>query len=133
MDLRIDARSPVPIYAQIVDGIRTLVARRALRTGEQVPSVRELAARLRVNRNTAAKAYQMLEHEGYLETRVGQGTFVAKVTPLWSTDAVRERLVQRVDALLMEALHLGVSFDDLPELLAARARRFAPTASTRRC
>ena len=64
MELRIDPASAVPVYAQVVDQIRMLIALRALRPGDKLPSVRELAAQVRINRNTAAKAYQLLEAAG---------------------------------------------------------------------
>src|SRR5258706_9252303 len=86
MELRIDPASAVPIYAQVVDQIRSLVASRALRAGDQLPSVRDLAVTLRVNRNTAAKAYQILEADGVIETRAGQGSFIADGTPRWSRE-----------------------------------------------
>ena len=57
MELRIDAASAVPMYAQVVDQVRTLVALRALRPGDKLPSVRALAVQVRINRKTAAQAY----------------------------------------------------------------------------
>src|SRR5438128_2401894 len=81
MILNLDPVSPVPIYLQIVDQVRRLIALGALRPGERIPSVRELAARCRINRNTAARAIQELERAGVVRTQVGQGTFVAEEPP----------------------------------------------------
>ena len=61
MDLRLDPASAVPLYAQVVQQVRSLIASRVLRAGDRLPSVRELAVSARINRNTAAKAYQALE------------------------------------------------------------------------
>jgi len=117
VELRIDAASAVPIYAQVVEQVRTLVALRAIRPGDRLPSVRELATSLRINRNTAAKAYQLLESMGVLETRAGQGTFVAdKVTP-WSDEERQRRLESSLERALVEAYHLEIPFEEIPEAL----------------
>jgi DNA-binding transcriptional regulator YhcF (GntR family) len=79
--LRIDATLPVPIWSQIEDGVRHLVASGALRPGDLLPSVRDLAKEQRINPNTVAKAYQRLVDAGVLETRRGEGTFVAENPP----------------------------------------------------
>jgi GntR family transcriptional regulator len=79
--LRIDPTLPVPIWSQIEDGMRHLVAAGALGRGESVPSVRDLARAQRVNPNTVAKAYQRLVDAGVFETRRGEGTFVASHPP----------------------------------------------------
>jgi GntR family transcriptional regulator len=124
MDLRIDPASATPIYAQVVDQIRALVATRALRAGDQLPSVRDLAVRLRVNRNTAAKAYQILEVDGVIETRAGQGSFVADGTPRWSREERYRRVEKALDHSLVEAHHLDVPFEEVPQILDRRIRSF---------
>lgn len=122
--IHLDPQSPVALYLQICEQIRRLVALGALRPGDRLPTVRELAARTRVNRNTAARAIQQLESEGLVRTRVGQGTFVAD----GAARAGREHLGRVVDAaidrLLVEAGAAGVSLDDLPRRLEARIERF---------
>jgi GntR family transcriptional regulator len=79
--IRVDPTLPSPIWSQIEESVRYLVASGALRPGEAVPSVRDLARELRVNPNTVAKAYQRLVEAGILETRRGEGTFVAERPP----------------------------------------------------
>ena len=125
MDLRLDPASAVPIYVQICEQIERLVASRALRAGDQLPSVRDLAARLRVNRNTAAKAYQILESDGVIETRAGQGCFVAEGVPRWSHEERVRRLEQTLDRAVVEAIHLEVPFAEIPPLLDRRIRFFS--------
>ena len=125
MDLQLDPASAVPIYAQVVDQVRALVATRALRPGDKLPSVRELAAALRVNRNTAAKAYQALEADGVVETRAGQGCFIADGGPRWSRAERYRRIELSVDRTLVEAHHLEISFKELPGIVDRRIKKFS--------
>ena len=124
MELRIDPSSAVPVYAQVVEQVRTLVALRALRPGDKLPSVRELAAQVRINRNTAAKAYQLLEAMGVLETRAGQGTFVADGVPPWSRDERLRRFEHSLNRALVEAYHLEIPFDEVLEITERLVRDF---------
>ena len=73
---RLDARSGVPTYLQVVEQVRRGLLLGYLRDGDQLPTVREVAAALVVNPNTVAKAYRELEREGLVAPRAGQGTFV---------------------------------------------------------
>jgi GntR family transcriptional regulator len=73
----INPADPEPIWRQIEDGVRRLVALGALTPGASVPSVRDLARDLRVNPNTVARAYQRLTEHGVLTVRRGEGTYVA--------------------------------------------------------
>ena len=75
----IDPRRPTPLWEQIAARVRVAVAAGELRPGESLPSVRELARRLRVNPATVAQAYRELAQEGFVETRHGSGTFVREV------------------------------------------------------
>ena len=84
--IQLNCRDAKPIYEQVKDGIRHLVIANALAADEKLPSVRELAAKLAINPNTIAKAYQELEREGYVYSVSGKGTFVAK-----GTDAQKQR------------------------------------------
>jgi len=124
MELRIDPALAVPVYAQVVEQVRTLIALRALRPGDKLPSVRELAAQVRINRNTAAKAYQLLEAAGVLETRAGQGTFVADGVPPWSRDERLRRFEHSINRALVEAYHLEIPFDEVLKITERLARGF---------
>jgi GntR family transcriptional regulator len=88
----IDPKSAVPIYRQIMDQISRSVAAGILAPGDQLPSVRELAARLLVNPNTVARVYRDLERDGLLETRRGQGTYIAAKASAMA-DGERRRLL----------------------------------------
>ena len=120
MILRIDTTSSVPVYAQIVDQIKRVIASGTLKTGDPLPSLRETAIKLRVNPLTVGKAYKQLEQEKLIETRHGLGSFVTASAPGAADDYRREVLAQAIDYLLVDACHLGVSFDQVKELLEER-------------
>jgi GntR family transcriptional regulator len=79
--IRLNPALPTPLWSQIEDGVRHLVASGALAPGAALPSVRDLARSERINPNTVAKAYQRLVDAGVLESRRGEGTFVAERPP----------------------------------------------------
>lgn len=134
MELHLDPTSPVPLYLQIVEQLRRLVALGALRPGDRLPTVRELAARLRVNRNTAGRAIQYLEAEGIVRTRVGQGTFVQDGAPRLRQLEREGALDRALDRLIDEARSLGVPLDELGRRLVRRVERSsgAPSAKNER-
>jgi GntR family transcriptional regulator len=76
MEILLDFRSGQPIYLQIVEQVRKLVAEGALRQGDQLPTVRQLATELRVNFNTVARAYRLLDEAGLISTQQGRGTYI---------------------------------------------------------
>jgi GntR family transcriptional regulator len=109
----IDARSPIPLYAQIANRLRVAVATGELSSGTALPSVRQLATQLRVNPATVVQAYRELEQAGVVESRQGAGTFVRELAET-KREAERAREAQRlIRKLLQEASHLGVSAQDL--------------------
>ena len=107
--IRIDATLPTPIWSQIEDAIRHLVASGALQPGDAVPSVRDLAREQRINPNTVAKAYQRLVEAGVLETRRGEGTFVAQKPPAMPAAERARVLRDGASRLATLAVNLGVS------------------------
>ena len=108
MLFHVDFKTGKPTYLQLVDQVRYAAASGGLRTGEPLPSVRELAEQLRVNRNTIAKAYTELESQGVIETVPGKGCFLKNGnTPF--TKPVRERiLLKEIDEAVVTAHHLQV-------------------------
>jgi GntR family transcriptional regulator len=120
MTYELDPTGPVPLYQQLVGRLRRLIALGALGPGERLPTVRELAVRARVNRNTAARAIQELEREGLVRTRVGQGSFVADGGIAVDREARAAILDRRLDDLVAEAEALGLPLGELPERLRRR-------------
>lgn len=112
-------QNPRPIYVQIMDEVRRAVALGDLEQGDPLPSVRNLAAEIRVNPNTVAKAYRELESEGIVQARRGRGTFVA---PTASQVDERRRLEREVARrALREAHRHGLTVADLMSVLEAEA------------
>lgn len=119
MYLSLDSHSGTPIYLQIKEQMRLAVATGAILPGEQLPTVRELAAQLRINPNTMARVYRELQAEGLLVSRQGSGTFVADdaraLVDRQSPDLVRQKM-RGVIALGMSLglplERLGAMFDD---------------------
>lgn len=120
MQIHITASDGVPIYLQVVNQIKYLVAAGRLVAGEELPPIRTLAEKLVVNPNTIARAYRELEMAGIVEKRRTAGTYVSdQGSPL----ARRERmkiLTDRIDQLLAEAGHMDVSLDEVLKLMQKR-------------
>ncbi len=121
MFLRIEKGSAVPISRQIADQIASLCASGGVRPGERLPSVRELARDLAVNQNTVLRVYERLSGEGLLEMRHGLGTFAAGRASKSRLASHRARLVDELRQIARQAIGLGLSSDELHNLLAEAA------------
>ena len=118
----------MPIYLQIVNQVKYLVAAGRLAVGEELPAIRVLAERLTVNPNTIARAYRELEISGIVEKRRTTGTYVSAAgSPLARRERVKI-LTERIDALLVEARQLGVPTDEVIELLRQREAILLPNS-----
>ncbi|MCC6233534.1 MAG: GntR family transcriptional regulator [Verrucomicrobiales bacterium] len=129
MHLRIQAASGVPIYLQLVQQIRSLVASRQLAAGAELPAIRTLAERLLINPNTVARAYLELERANIVVKRHGSGTYVAENPPPVARSQQQSILAERVDGLLAEAAQMGIGVEDLVGLLRRRHQRMASPPS----
>lgn len=115
--LRVDPARTVPIWSQIEEGLRRLVASGILGAGEAVPSVRDLARDLRVNPATVSKAYQLLTDEGVLEVRRGEGTFVHATPPGMGRGERARRLREAALHYASLGVTLGANRDEALEQL----------------
>jgi len=126
VQIHISTSDGVPIYLQIVNQVKYLVAAGRLAPGEEIPPIRVLAEQLLINPNTVARAYLELERAGIVRKKHGSGTYIDdNGSPL----ARKERLKilhQRADALLAEASHLGVGLSEVVELLRQRDQIINP-------
>src|SRR4051812_35115592 len=120
MQIHISTSDGVPIYLQIVNQVKYLVASGRLAPGEELPPIRTLAEQLVVNPNTVARAYRELEAAGIVTKRRTTGTYVSDAgSPLARQERLRI-LTDRIDLLLAEARQMDVGTDELVDLLRER-------------
>lgn len=120
MDINIDLTDGVPIYRQIVNQVKYLIASGLLRPGEELPPIRTLALQLKVTPNTVVKAYDELETSGIIHKRRGADTYVSEARSLLAHRERRRIIEQRIDALLAEAHQLNFTVDDIEKILRER-------------
>ncbi|MHB8900986.1 MAG: GntR family transcriptional regulator [Thermoguttaceae bacterium] len=123
MQIRISSNDGVPIYLQIANQVKYLVASGRLAPGDEIPPIRALAEQLVVNPNTVARAYRELEIAGVVEKRRTAGTFVADAGSKFSRRECRKILAERVDALLAEARQMKIPTLDVIRLIEERQQR----------
>ena len=116
---RIDPRSPTPLYEQIASRLRIAIASGELGAGAGLPSVRQLAAQLRVNPATVVQAYRELESEGFVKTRHGAGTFVSEIDPGKKSSERSEEARRLVREMIAAASRFGLTAQDLAEAMHA--------------
>ena len=116
MRIHISATDGVPIYMQIVQQVRRLVAGGELNPGDELPSIRALADQLLINPNTVARAYRDLEVAGVVTSSRGLGTYVAETDAQLAHAEKRTMLVERVDALLIESRQLQIPLDEVKRI-----------------
>jgi GntR family transcriptional regulator len=114
---RLDSRSGVAPYRQLVDQVRQAVEAGRLRGGDQLPSVREVVTQVTINPNTVQRAYRELEHLGLAEGRLGLGTFITNSPDTLSIDDAHAELSRQLQRWIERARHAGVSDDDMLELV----------------
>ena len=113
MQIRVDPKSDVPVFRQIMDAVKSAIARGACAPGDMLPSVRQMALLAVVNPNTVAKAYRELEREEIVVTRPGAGIFVANGSARACRTAWRETVSARFHEVVAEARRAGLSDDEL--------------------
>ena len=126
--LRLDLRSGVPVYRQIIDQVRTGVAAGTLTAGDQLPTVRQLAVDLAINPNTVMRAYRELELGGLLETHQGTGTFIRNKKIIKNSGEHERQLTQLANEFTARAGAAGFTVEELLE----RLRELAPQSKQRR-
>jgi GntR family transcriptional regulator len=110
----IDYRSGVPIYVQIVEQVRQRVSTGELRPGDQLPTVRQMATDLRVNFNTVARAYRLLDEAGLISTQQGRGTYIWETPPPEATERLRsENLGALTRRYMFESHRLGFTPEEV--------------------
>jgi GntR family transcriptional regulator len=131
VDITINLTDGVPIYRQIVNQVKYLVASGLLQPGEELPPIRTLALQLKVTPNTIVKAYGELETSGVVHKRRGSGTFVSDGRPQLALRERRRLIERRIDALLAEAHQLNFTADEILRMVRERKADMDETTSER--
>ena len=119
LTLQIDFRSGLPIYTQIVNQVQAQVASGILEPGDQLPTVRALAEELRVNFNTVARAYRILDEERIISTQQGRGTYITEIPPPRVSEKLRrETLEALTQRFISEAVRLEFSKTEIRQIVS---------------
>lgn len=123
MNFDVEFTTHVPIYIQLSEQVKHAIASGELKPGDQLPTVRQLAADLRVNFNTIARAYRALDEEGIISTQHGRGTFILEPSSERKSAALRrEDLEALTEHFLVEAGKLEFSADEVLELVGEKIK-----------
>ena len=117
LGIEVDFRSGIPIYIQIMDQIKHKIAIGLLKPGDQLPTVRQMATDLRINFNTVARSYKLLDEEGIISTQHGRGTYILDLPSEENSEKLRfEDLLRLSSNFLLEAEKLGFGPDEIREV-----------------
>ncbi len=118
LTLQIDFRSGLPIYTQIINQVQAQVAGGVLKPGDQLPTVRALAEDLRVNFNTVARAYRILDEARVISTQQGRGTYITEIPPPKVSERLRrESLEALTQRFISEAMRLEFSKTEIRQMV----------------
>ena len=116
--LQIDFRSGLPIYTQIVGQVQSQVVGGVLKPGDQLPTVRALAEELRVNFNTVARAYRLLDEARIISTQQGRGTYITEIPPPNVTAQLRKEALEALThRYIHEAMRLDFSKSEISQMV----------------
>lgn len=118
LEFGLDFRSGVPIYVQIVEQVQQSVAAGKLKPGDQLPTVRQLASEIRVNFNTVARAYRMLDEAGLISTQQGRGTYILDQPLEGLRDLLKQETLEvQTRRFVTEMIRQGYSRDDVKKIV----------------
>ena len=118
LTLHLDFHSGLPIYTQIVNQIQSQLVNKILKPGDQLPTVRALAQELRVNFNTVARAYRILDEARIISTQQGRGTYIIEIPPPEISEKLRyESLTALTQRFVIEAFRLGFSEREVSQMV----------------
>ena len=123
LNFELDFHSGLPIYTQIVEQISGRVANGILKPGDQLPTVRALALDLRVNFNTVARAYRILDEARIISTQQGRGTYIMEKPPPKVTEKLRRESLEGLTRRFVdEALRLGFSQTEIRQMVSEQLK-----------
>ena len=118
LTLHLDFHSGLPIYTQIVNQIQSQLVNKVIKPGDQLPTVRALAEELRVNFNTVARAYRILDEARIISTQQGRGTYITEIPPPDVSEKLRhESLAALTQRFITEAFRLGFSEREVSQMV----------------
>ncbi|MCP3853358.1 MAG: GntR family transcriptional regulator [Actinomycetia bacterium] len=121
--LSVDPTLPLPVYEQIRGQIVRMIAAGTLGPGHRLPTIRQLAVDLGLAKGTVARAYELLESDGVIETLGRKGSFVVETPPVSAADRATE-LAQAAESLVVTARQLGADLDEVRRALDSAWQRF---------
>ena len=131
--LQIDFRSGLPIYIQIVNQVQAQIASGILNPGDQLPTVRALAEELRVNFNTVARAYRLLDEARVISTQQGRGTYITEIPPPRVKEKLRKEALEALtQRYIDEAVRLDFSKEEIIEKLQEQLKNGSETKEPER-
>jgi len=131
LTLQIDFRSGLPIYTQIVNQVQAQVAGGNIKPGDQLPTVRALAEELRVNFNTVARAYRILDEARIISTQQGRGTYITEIPPPHVSEKLRrETLEALTQRYISEATRLDFSKSEIRQMVSDQLKAWQESNKT---
>ena len=129
--LQIDFRSGLPIYTQIVNQVQAQVVSGILKPGDQLPTVRALAEELRVNFNTIARAYRILDEARIISTQQGRGTYITEIPPPNASEKLRrETLEALTQRYISEAMRLEFTRSEIRQMVSDQLKAWTANVAT---
>ena len=122
MLFHIDYNSSQPIYQQVIEQIKLTVVNGGIKPGDRMPSIRELAKKLKINPTTTARIYNELAHEGVLILRQGQGAFVAPKVVSLASEEIHRIISEYARKMLVEGLRLGLTREEIDVIVDVEYR-----------
>ena len=128
LTLHLDFHSSLPIYTQIVTQVQSQLANGILRPGDQLPTVRALAEELRVNFNTVARAYRLLDEARIISTQQGRGTYITEIPPPKVSERLRQESIEALTLRFFgEARRLGFSKGEVSQMVRDQLKLWKDT------
>jgi GntR family transcriptional regulator len=131
--LQIDFRSGLPIYTQIVNQVQAQLVSGVLKQGDQLPTVRALAEELRVNFNTVARAYRILDEARIISTQQGRGTYITEIPPPKVTEKLRQETLEALtQRYIGEAMRLEFSKSEIKQMVSDQLKAWSEAKESSR-
>ncbi len=122
MHIHLTQRDGVPVYLQILNQVKQLIASQRLVPRQELPAIRVLAEQLLINPNTVARAYRELENAGWVYKKRGAGTFVSEQNTPLSLEACRQIIGERINGLVTEAGHMNIPTEEVISMIRQAAK-----------